>query len=562
MNRIFFAALAAFAFTAADAEPVSIKFQQWNIGHFSHGRSPKPNEKYSDAAKWLEVLKRTDADIVGFAEYCDRLGDKANTPTTNAFRKAGFANFHAGSSQGYNWNAIWTKPQLGRFVKMTERRFSRCGQVRYWIDCEYVIDGKTVHLVETHLDHVNKDKDGTPYRIRQIKELADAFRNEKYVIIAGDWNSKDGSEFLPLVEDGYDYASPQKIPILECRDWHTIDNVLAKGFTIDKKSSHYVDGDRTLSDHASLVCTLTMQTPAAAEGDCRTANPVSGEAPSLLPADREFRLVWNDEFRGSELDASKWSYRTNFWGRRAPWFAAPEDGCVEVRDGLCRLGIKELPNGQFVSPQLQTGELMWDLPWDENRKGFFPLPKRQPAKFRHRFGYYECRFRLQRMPGWWSAFWMQSEQQGCTLDPSVSGIEHDIMESFNPGEIIAHCFHMNGYAGDYRGFRTPRAASAYSKDATATVGTDDFHTVGLLWEPDGYTVFIDGRRHGDKVGSAPGEAVSNIPEFLLLTTECSPYRNERMTAQPNDEQRRTLRAAVSAGDAFLVDFVRVFDFAE
>ena len=28
----------------------------------------------------------------------------------------------------------------------------------------------------------------------------------------------------------------------------------------------------------------------------------------------------------------------------------------------------------------------------------------QPAKFLHRHGYYEAWFRLQKMPGWWSAF--------------------------------------------------------------------------------------------------------------------------------------------------------------
>ena len=292
---------------------------------------------------------------------------------------------------------------------------------------------------------------------------------------------------------------------------------------------------------------------------CRAEAAVAGAAPSLLPEGRTFRLVWNDEFAGTALDLSKWSYRTNFWGKRASWFAAPEDGCVEVKDGICRLKIKELPGGQFVSPQLQTGELMWDIPWDENRKGFFPLPKREKAKFLHKYGYYECRFRLQKKPGWWSAFWMQTEQQGCTLDPAVSGIEHDIMESFNPGEIIGHCFHANGYAKDHLGFQTPRAKRAFDKSAVISVGTDDFHTIGMLWEPDGYTVYIDGRQHGQKVGTGPGETVSHIPEFVLLTTECKPYREKRMTAQPDAKLRATLKAAVAAGDAFEVDYVRVYD---
>ena len=154
---------------------------------------------------------------------------------------------------------------------------------------------------------------------------------------------------------------------------------------------------------------------------------------------------------------------------------------------------------------------------------------------------------------------MQTEQQGCTLDPAISGVEHDIMESFAPGEIIAHCFHANGYSRNWIFFKTPRVKNAFAPEAVARVGTDDFHTIGMLWEPDGYTVFIDGVQHGPKVGMGEGEVVSHIPEFVLLTTECKPYRQKRMTAQPDEEMRKTLDEAVAAGDDFVVDFVRVYD---
>ena len=60
---------------------------------------------------------------------------------------------------------------------------------------------------------------------------------------------------------------------------------------------------------------------------------VEDRAPSLLPADEKWKLVWNDEFDGERLDDSKWGYRTNFWGRKAHWFATPEDNAVEVKDG-------------------------------------------------------------------------------------------------------------------------------------------------------------------------------------------------------------------------------------
>ena len=277
-----------------------------------------------------------------------------------------------------------------------------------------------------------------------------------------------------------------------------------------------------------------------------------GVADSILPPGRAFKLVWNDEFDGTALDGSKWMYRTNFWGRSAHWFAKPEDGCVEVKDGLAHLRVRKLPNGQFVSPQLQTGELMWDIPWNANRKGFWPLPKREKPKFVHRYGYYECRCRLQRKRGWWSAFWMQTETQGACLDPARAGIEHDIMECFEPGRVSHHCFHMNGYGDDYRGFHIPRTAD-WGKDCGTRL--DTFHVFGLLWEPDGYTAFIDGRQHGPKVGSRGYERVSEVPEFILISTECQWYRNFRMTGLGVPE----LEEAVHANDDFEVDYVRVYD---
>ena len=82
-----------------------------------------------------------------------------------------------------------------------------------------------------------------------------------------------------------------------------------------------------------------------------------------------------------------------------------------------------------------------------------------------------------------------------------------------------------------------------------------FHTFGMLWEPDGYTFYIDGAQHGDKAGSGPGEAVSHVPEFILISAEAKDFRQNMMTgpAAPG------LEAALAAGDDFLVDYVRVFD---
>ena len=49
-----------------------------------------------------------------------------------------------------------------------------------------------------------------------------------------------------------------------------------------------------------------------------------------------------------------------------------------------------------------------------------------------------------------------------------------------------------------------------------------------------------------------------MPEFVLLTTEAKWYRKGRMTGTGVPE----LEAAAKAGDAFVVDYVRVYDLVD
>ena len=283
-------------------------------------------------------------------------------------------------------------------------------------------------------------------------------------------------------------------------------------------------------------------------------------AASLLPTNHAFRLVWHDEFDGDRLDASKWNYRTNFWGKRANWFATPEDRAVTLEGGFLHLKIVRRADGSFCSPQLQTGGALWDELSPTNGRGVvWPFRPRQMPKFLHRYGYYECRCRTQTKPGWWTAFWLQSPANGATLDPRRSGVECDIMESFDPGYHTVHAFHYNGCGPEYRRFNAQRAPYTPTPDsawkAKFPIPTGEFHTFGLLWEPDGYTVFVDGRQSGYKVGRSGDEVVSETEEFVLLTTELKGFRTK---GAPVPE----VKGAWSAGDEFVVDYVRVYDWED
>ncbi len=265
---------------------------------------------------------------------------------------------------------------------------------------------------------------------------------------------------------------------------------------------------------------------------------VEGHVPSYLPEDREWKLVWHDEFDGPELDLSKWSFRLNFWGKR---FDAFTDQGI-VFDGNSNIELHRTEkDGYYVSPQLQTGALSFDNPaevqenpWGHN--SFWPLAPLDTPKFMHTYGYYECRCKFQKDPKrWWSAFWVQAPATGTHPYPEYCGIENDIMEYVKENNPTTGNI-MGGYGTNF----VEEGRVEYFLDKTE----DDFHTFAMDWSEDGYVFYCDG-----KEVSRASEHVSRIPQFILLTTEIQGYRKncpEKVGDKFED-------------DAFIVDYVRVFD---
>lgn len=270
---------------------------------------------------------------------------------------------------------------------------------------------------------------------------------------------------------------------------------------------------------------------------------VEGHEPSILPDGKEWKLVWHDEFDGSELDKTKWGFRTGFWGRRFKTYTTDE--AIEMRGDSCiRLHLIER-DGHYYSAQLQTGGNCFDNPREDcdrancGGKNFWPLGRIEEPKFMHRYGYYECRCKLQTQPGWWSAFWLQSPNIGTTYYPETSGVEVDIMENFTRDGLITSGNLTLGYG--VQGKREGRVK--YQID-----NPTDFHRYGVHWSPEGYVFYCDG-----KETSRANKYVSHVEQFILLTTECYGYRMGNMDT-PCDE----LKTAVLP-DCFTVDYVRVFD---
>lgn len=268
---------------------------------------------------------------------------------------------------------------------------------------------------------------------------------------------------------------------------------------------------------------------------------VEGHKDSLLPEGFSWRLIWSDEFDGTELNAAKWGFRLHLMQKRHKTFT-DEGAALDGRGNLVLSLIEK--DGQYYSSQLQTGENFMDRPVESGEEGFYtnnfswPLCKQEPPRFLHRYGYYEARCKLQEQPGWWSAFWLQSPIIGSCMEPGIAGVEMDIMENFTRDGRISHNHHWNGYGVQHEHIG--------SGDIKIQETPDGFHLFGLHWRPDGYTYYVDGQETWRLDGP-----VSHTPQFLLLTTECSGYRD---SDGPSEEL-----AGVHVPDSFVVDHVRVFD---
>ncbi len=263
---------------------------------------------------------------------------------------------------------------------------------------------------------------------------------------------------------------------------------------------------------------------------------VKDHAPSLLP-EGDWLLTWSDEFDGETLDRLKWDFRLSMMGRRHP--AWTDRGVRLDGAGNCVFTLIE-EDGRPVSTQLQTGSNFMDEPVQATTFGQdhlqWNIGKLKESRFTQKYGYFECRCKLQQKPGWWSAFWIQSPVIGASLDPQWTGAEVDIMECFHPGEFAPHNVFTGGYGLDMERRKI---------GGNRTLSPEEYHRFGLRWDETGYTFYINGEEDGHIA-----ELVAGCPEFLLITTEPEGYRHK--------EHQPTEAAWAAVGDAFVVDYVRVF----
>lgn len=189
--------------------------------------------------------------------------------------------------------------------------------------------------------------------------------------------------------------------------------------------------------------------------------------------EKEYKLVWSDEFDGTELDIDNWSYDIGNgiwgWGVGEQGFSTSRTENVRVENGLLTIEARREEMGGF--------------PYTTGR-----IKTRDKRDFT--YGKIEARFKVPSGVGTWPAIWMLGYGQW----PQTGEI--DIMEhvGFEPKSIYAafHSLNKNGING-----QNFLAEHKFTQNASA-----EFHTVTLDWVEkeelgfDSIHVYMDGIEMG------------------------------------------------------------------
>lgn len=210
-----------------------------------------------------------------------------------------------------------------------------------------------------------------------------------------------------------------------------------------------------------------------------------------------YKLVWQDEFDGKDLDAKKWRVRGEGNTRKLGVVSAKTvslDG-----QGHCVMRVLKEPDGKYLIGQIGTHGL-----------------------FEPTYGYFECRAEMNRSIGPHVAFWLQSPTLGKTGDPAVDGAEVDIFEYHRKApDTVHHCIHWDGYGEKHK---------AHGHKLNIPGIDKGFHTFGLLWTPEEYVFYVNGKEtwRADK-------AVSRRSLFIILSAELSGWGGDPATGTFPDQ---------------------------
>ena len=165
----------------------------------------------------------------------------------------------------------------------------------------------------------------------------------------------------------------------------------------------------------------------------------------------DYKLVWSDEFDGSALDETVWSYNTggSGWGNNEKQYYTSRPENIRVKNGMLEIEARkeQYENNEYTSARIMS----------KNKKTFT-------------YGKMEARIKFPGGKGTWPAFWMMGNTGNWPNCGEIDIIEH-IGSQDTRASFALHTVMKNGTKGN-------NWAKTHFFDYPLSA---DFHTYGIEW---------------------------------------------------------------------------------
>jgi len=237
-------------------------------------------------------------------------------------------------------------------------------------------------------------------------------------------------------------------------------------------------------------------------GSLPAAETASADVDAKTPASAAkngWTLSFSEEFGGTQVDANKWVIKDEK-DRLAK--------NVSVSDGILKL---------------VTGRdgKAWTGAWLSTKR------------FRQKYGWFECSFRIAGASGLNNAFWLNTPPERLALkDPTLPRFEIDIVEAHYPREVAMN---LHNWQGKHTG-----SGQKHMADVDLSKG---FHTYAFEWTPKELNWYFDGKKIRTLANT-----LCHAEQEVLLSTKVAPFAGKA--------------SAALEGKSMDIDYVRIYRKAE
>ncbi|MGB5928346.1 MAG: glycosyl hydrolase [Cyclobacteriaceae bacterium] len=232
---------------------------------------------------------------------------------------------------------------------------------------------------------------------------------------------------------------------------------------------------------------------------------------TILPAQDP---VWSDEFDGTQIDRSVWTYGTggdgNGNGELQYYTAASENSYIESGNLVIEARKENYEGKQFTSARLET-----------------------IGRFSFKYGSLEASIKLPDLAnGLWPAFWMMGSDFGQVGWPHCG--ETDILEAGAKSAIDGGTANRTAIAATHwwhdEGTWSNWLQADHAEDTTLTTNFyEGYHTFRLDWTPTEMVISVDGVPHFTQDITDPNLSEFHNPNFILLNLAVGGYNFVEIT---------------------------------